>query len=191
MNIQSNIFDLSTEEVETSEAIYNGKVIKCLVAPYHTYAQLEKIVPYTKTTFLFPEREMTTAQLSNFISMVVNMPTTDEIRIITASQNIIIDMVDTSVRILTEGGDVVPCPCKTFMANIHDIRYNILENPNHELSQSQKQHGKDKVNDLITRINNLKGTSVSKADKDKLLIDISMIGEPLIANVLKDMILWL
>jgi len=48
---------------------YNGKVIKCLVAPYHSYAQLEQTVPFTKTTYLFPEREMSVAQVKTLIKI--------------------------------------------------------------------------------------------------------------------------
>jgi len=56
MEIQNNLFDLTSEQEATSKMLYNGKIIKCLVAPYHTYNQLEKVIPYTKTTYLFPER---------------------------------------------------------------------------------------------------------------------------------------
>lgn len=56
MNISKNLFDLTEDQEKTSKMMYDGKVIKCLVAPYHSYDQLEKVIPYTKTTFLFPER---------------------------------------------------------------------------------------------------------------------------------------
>lgn len=65
--IKENLFDLTPEQIEMSKNIYGGKIIKCLVAPYHSYNQLEKEVTYTKNTFLFPEREMSSSQCSSFI----------------------------------------------------------------------------------------------------------------------------
>jgi hypothetical protein len=131
--IQENLFDLTEEQISMSKTIYNGKIIKCLVAPYHSHRELEELITYTPTTYLFPEREMTSEQALSFISMVISNPKInkdDEIRIITSSQSIILDMIDDCVRILTEHNTVVDCPIKTFMANIHDIRYEVLENKN-------------------------------------------------------------
>ena len=76
--IKENLFDLTPEQIDMSKNIYNGKIIKCLVAPYHNYNQLEKVVTYTKNTFLFPEREMTSAQCSSLINMLVKNPSQDE-----------------------------------------------------------------------------------------------------------------
>jgi len=45
--IQENLFDLTSDQIDQSKMIYNDKVIKCLVAPYHTYSQLEKLITYT------------------------------------------------------------------------------------------------------------------------------------------------
>ena len=92
MKINQNLFDLTPEQIETSKMMYSGKVIKCLVAPYHSYQELEKTVSFTKTTYLFPEREASVPQLRNLISMIVANPSTDEFRIITTNQNIIMDM---------------------------------------------------------------------------------------------------
>ena len=123
MTIKENLFTLTKEQESTSKMVYDGKIIKCLVAPYHTYETLEKIVPFTKTTYLLPERSMTLPQLKGFISMIVKSPSKEEAKIITVNQNIIMDMADDCVRVLTENGNIVPSPIKTFMANIHDIRY--------------------------------------------------------------------
>ncbi len=183
--IQNNLFDLTSEQVDQSKMIYNDKVIKCLVAPYHTYSQLEKLVTYTPTTYLFPEREMSISQVRSLVSMIVASDKKDEIRIITTNQNIIMDMIDSSVRVLTEGGDVVPSPSKTFMANIHDIRYNLLENKSHQLSKEEKSQGIDEVNRIISAIQNSKTLSSDKFDI--LISKISLIGEPIIRNRLMDM----
>jgi len=186
MKINQNLFDLTTDQEATSKMMYNGKVIKCLVAPYHSYAQLEKVVPFTKTTYLFPEREMSISQVKSLISMIVANPSQDEFRIITANQNIIIDMVGECVRVLTEGDDVVYTGTKTFMANIHDIRYELLENDAHRLSESDRTHSHNKIQALIDRVND-KSTKISQLDFGKLITEIDLIGEPIIKSKLKEM----
>lgn len=185
MEFQKNIFDLTEEQEATSKLIYNGKIIKCLVAPYHTYNDLERTLPYTKTTFLFPEREMSSSQVLNFVSMLVAMPTNEEIIVVTASQNIIMDMVDSSVRILTENDEIVACPIKTFMANIHDIKYHILENKYYQKTAEQRNHGKEKVNDLINRVNEVEGKNISEEERNALLAEVEMVGEEIIRHHLK------
>lgn len=186
MKFESNLFTLSPSQEDTSKMMYNGKVIKCLVAPYHSYAALEKLVPFTKTTLLFPEREMNASQMRGLISMIVNKPGNEEWRIITASQSVIIDMVDDCVRILTEDGDIVPCPVKTFCANIHDIRYSVLENEKHQSSPENKSKAHDLVNILIERIN--ASETVSRKEYDDMMNQAKMIGEPIISNKLQEMI---
>ena len=186
MEIQKNLFDLSSKEEETSKSIYDGTIIKCLVAPYHTYAQLEKIVPFTKTTYLFPEREMPIHKLRSLVSIIVASKKTEEVRIITTNQNVIMDMVDGCVRVLTEDGKIVPSPVKTFMANIHDIRYSLLENKVHQTSEIKQNEGVDKINKIISQVQSKK--AISRKEYDKLLAEIKLIGEPLISDRLQDMI---
>lgn len=190
LKLSENLFDLTSEQEETSKMMYDGKVIKCLVAPYHSYKQLEEILPYTKTTYLFPEKEMSMQQVTGFISMIVsNTNITDEVRIVTANQNVIIDMVDACVRILTEGGDIVESPEKTFMANIHTIRHCLLENDAHRISDEERTSGMKSVNDLITKINEYtdSGKTMDESEYDALIMKVSQIGEPLIGDKLKQM----
>ena len=118
--------------------------------------------------------------------MIVSSPSPEEFRIITVNQNVIMDMIDSSVRILTEGGDIVDCPCKTFMANIHDIRLKILENENYQLTAEDKSKGKEKVNQLIEKINSKK--QISQTEFDNMKKEIDLIGEPVISNILKNML---
>lgn len=188
MQIKENLFDLTKEQIETSKMIYEGKIVKCLIAPYHTYAQLEKIIPFTKTTYLFPERELNANQVRGLLSMIVKSPLKGEFLIITASQSVILDMADDCVRILTEGGDVVPCPIKTFMANIHSIKYEIFDNEAYRLSKETKSQGVKDINILIDKINSAKSKVLSKKERDALVTKVSLIGEPLIANKLLEMI---
>jgi len=189
VEITDNFFDLSEDQESMSKMIYNNKIIKCIVAPYHSYAQLESVVPFTKTTFLFPEREMTNDQTRTLISMIVQNPSTEEFRIVTANQNIIIDMINDCVRILTEGGSLIPYDQKTFMANIHDIRYNILENKDHQLSDHDKTLGHQKINGLIQRMENR--DTISQSEHDDILKSIESIGEPLISDALKGKLRYL
>ena len=179
--IKENLFDLTPEQIDMSKNIYNGKIIKCLVAPYHNYKQLEKEVTYTKNTFLFPEREMTSAQCSSLINMLVKSPSQDEFLVITANQNIILDMIDGNVRILTEKGDIVDCPTKTFMANIHDIRYSVLENKDHQLSDEERSVSNSICNEIITLVNS--PFTMTKAEYDELLVKINLIGDDLIRSI--------
>jgi hypothetical protein len=178
--MNENLFELTKEAIETSKMMYNGKIIKCLVAPYHTYSQLEKEIPYSKTTYLFPERELPLSKLSSFISMLVESNVKEEIKIITTNQNIIMDMVDCCVRILNEKGDILDCPIKTFSANIHSIRYELLENPNHALSKKEKTHSIELINEIINEINSNKIENFKKT-----FSKIQKIGEPLIKSKLE------
>lgn len=187
-DINKNLFDLTPEQIETSKMIYEGKIVKCLVAPYHTYEQLEKIVPFTKTTYLFPEREVPIPKLKGLISAIVANPSNEEFRIITANQNVILDMVDSSVRVLTEDGRVVDCPVKTFMANIHDIRYSILENEAHQISKEDKTKAHDKINKIINILNDKKKSVISQNEYDSLSKEIDLIGEPIIRTKLMEML---
>lgn len=186
MKINQNLFDLEPNQEATSKMMYNGKVIKCLVAPYHSYAQLEKIVPFTKTTYLFPEREMSVAQVKGLISMIVANPSQEEFRIITANQNIILDMVGDCVRVLTERDEVVYTGTKTFMANIHNIRYELLENDDHRLSESERTQAHKNIGVLIDRVND-KATPITKGDFAQLVSQINMIGEEFVKSKLREM----
>ena len=186
--IQKDLFDLSEEQTKTSEMIYEGKIIKCLVAPFHTYEQLERMLDYTPTTFLFPERDVPLAMLPNFINMIVRNPDLQEAYIVTANQNIILDMVDSSVRVLTEDGEIVPCPIKTFMANIHDIRYNIFENKAFRTSEEKKNNAVTKINVLIERINNGEKTGLPSAEIEELKGKVDLIGEQIVRTKLHSMI---
>lgn len=185
MKFNNNLFELESEQIETSKMMYSGKIIKCLVAPYHSYMALENDIPYTKSTFLFPEREMSAQQVRGFISMIVNSPIQDEIRIITADQTIIGDMVGGCVRVLTEYDTIVDTDAKTFMANIHDIRYGLLQNPKHQKTQAEKELSKDKIRKIIEKVES--GT-MNQSEIDEARNHIKIIGEPIIERRLGEML---
>jgi hypothetical protein len=185
MNIPNNLFDLSDEQISTSKMMYNGKIIKCLVAPYHSYRQLEQVLPYTKSTYLFPEREMSYLQTRLLISMVSNSTITDEILIITSSIPIIGDIVSGLVRVLDQRGDIQESDVKTFAANQHDIRLGLLENTDYEISDGERSSSTRKIQDVIDKINSGKMTE-DEVNEATLVID--SIGEVIIRSKLQEML---
>lgn len=187
MIIQTNIFDLTQEQISMSKLMYNGNILKCLVAPYHTYSQLENVIPFTKNTYLFPEREASTSQIKSFISLIASKAISEEVIIITTNQNIIMDMIDDCVRVLTENDEILPSPCKTFMANIHDIRYSLLENKEHQKKDKDINLGTDKIRVLINKLSE-KNKNISEEEYIKLKQEVDIIGEPLIRERLNDML---
>jgi hypothetical protein len=188
MRFKEGLFELTKEQENTVKMMYNGKLIKCLVAPYHSYSDLESVIPYTKSTFLFPEREMSDGQANSLISNLVESDL-DNIIIITTHMGIILDMVD-GVHVLTQNGTIVDGKTKTFMANIHNIRYNLLENPKHRngTEQIEKSKGVTEINKIIDKINELNGSSISQEEYNELKVKVDMIGEDVIRNTLTEMI---
>jgi len=182
MKLSCNLFELSEQDIETSKMMYN-KVIKCLVAPYHTQNILE--LDYTSNVFMFPENEMTESQTKQFISMVIKSPL-QEVLIITKSSNIIYDMVDCCVRILTENNVIIPCPVKTFAANLWDISLLILNNKEHQKTEAEKSKSHVVIGDIINKIENSKSFTNEEADNISKTIDI--IGDEVISYNLKKMI---
>jgi len=185
MNIPKNLFELSDEQISTSKMMYNGKIIKCLVAPYHSYKQLESVVPYTSSTYLFPEREMSYLQTRLFLSMLTNSQITDEILIITSSIPIIGDIVSGLVRVLDQRGNIQESDVKTFAANQHDIRLGLLENTDYEISDGEKSNSTRKIQNVIDKINS--GKMTDDEVKDATLI-IDSIGEIMIRSKLQEML---
>lgn len=186
--IQENLFDLTRDQEKTSKMVYNGKIVKCLIAPSHNYTKLERMLTYTPTTYLFPERDMNMSQLRGFISNISKSDKTEEIRIITVSQYVITDMVDDCVRILKSDNEIVSCPIKTFAANIHNIRYDILDNESYQSSGEEKPESTQNINDLISKINDGADTPVSVDKYELMTKQVDMIGEQLIRTRLKEMI---
>jgi len=182
MKLSQNLFELSEEDIETSKMMYN-KVIKCLVVPYHTQKQLE--LDYSPNVFMFPENEMTESQAKKFISMVTNSPL-QEFLIITKSSNIIYDMVDCCVRILTENNVIITCPVKTFAANLWDISLLILNNNEHQITEAEKSKSHIMIGDIITKIEN--ATSFTDEEADELSKTVDIIGDEIISYRLKEML---
>lgn len=186
----AGIFTLTPEQESMSKMFYEGKIIKFIITPYSTYNDLEKMIPFTKTTFLFPEREMNMEQIRGFVSMLVKLDTEDEIIVFTKEQSIILDMIDGCVRVMDFRGMLHPCPCKTMMANIHTIQYEILQNEAFAPTADSKSQMHGAVTGLIDTINAQKDSGQSfEIDKyNTIKMQVENIGEDLIRTKLLEML---
>ena len=176
--ISKEIFKLEKEQEDFTKMFYDGKVIKCLVAPYHTAEYFEKNLEWSDNVYVFPENSVPRDRLSSLIGMIVASPK-QEVIIITTSNEIITQMIGENVRIFTQAGNIVPCPIKCLMVNIHDIRYNILENKNFQDGNSNNiaNFGEGFVKSLIDKINT---TEMTKENYDLFKSRIELVGEDVI-----------
>lgn len=195
MKLSKEMFTLSKEEEQTSMMMY-GKIIKCLVAPYHSTGDIE--IEYDPHTYFFPEKEVSSIQCQKMISAIANNPTITEARIITTNINIIRDMVDGCVRVLTEMDTIIQSPEKTFCANHHTIIHCLLENRDHQKTEKEKSQNNEMINHIIARLNeacesrssrdNKKLKPLSKAEYLDFKIKIDIIGEQIIRTKLRGML---
>jgi ferredoxin-thioredoxin reductase catalytic subunit len=186
--ISANLFDLSPEQETLSRSIYDGKIIKCLVAPYHTYRQLEKMIEFDQHIYLLPEKEVTIQHLKQLVATIVATGKNDvEYKIVTANQNVIMDMIDPCVRVLTEREEIVESPIKTFYANIHDIRYSLLENKDHQLTDEEKDNQKSQITQLINDLEEAKN-GVSETTLQNLIHRVELVGDIIVKISLRNML---
>jgi hypothetical protein len=75
---------------------------------------------------------------------------------------------------------------KTFMANIHDIRYELLKNESHRLSESVRSESHKKISNLVSIINSK--NTLSEIEYKEILSEIDLIGEPVISSKLREMV---
>lgn len=176
--INKEIFKLEKGQEDFTKMFYDGKVIKCLVAPYHTAEYFEKNLEWADNIYVFPENSIPRDRLSSLIGMIVASPK-QEVIIITTSNEIITQMIGDNVRIFTQAGNIVPCPIKCLMANIHDIRYNILENKSFQDGNSTNisNFGEGFVKSLIDKINT---TEMTKENYELFKSRIDLVGEKVI-----------
>ena len=191
MKLDKDLFKLTKEQEETSKTLYNGKIVKCLVVPYHSSEEdkydfvSEKIeLDCSENKYMFPEKHLSDGQTSQFMYLVAN-GYHQEVLIVTASQNIILDMYDGCVRILTEMNEIVDCPEKTFGANIHTINHSILNNKSHQKPRTDS-YGNDFYVKSINEVNDNK--SFTQKEYDELMGSIENIGEPLTSTKLRSML---
>jgi hypothetical protein len=181
--LKANIFDLTPDQIETTKMFYNGKVIKCLVAPHHTAQYFEENLEYASNTFVFPENTISQQQLPSIIGMIVNSTKYTEALIITSDILLITQMIGDNVRVFTQAGNIVPCPIKCLMANIHDVKYNLLDADEFkDGSDVQTDFGKEMVQSLLDQIRS--NTDKTSARYDFMKSRIDMIGEDVIRTIM-------
>jgi len=187
--IPKNLFDLTAEEEIASKIVYKGRIIKCLITPYHNYHDLIDAIIKTECLLLLPERDRSIPQLKNLVNEIVDdTPKESEILIVTVSQNIIMDMIDPCVRILTEDGKIINSPEKTLMANIHDIRLSLLENKDHQITKQVKPYSQTFIVGIIDATNKKRKNPVQKGELDDLIWKANQIGEGFIRHRLLEQI---
>lgn len=180
--ITKNLFDLTKEEAEMSMQIY-GKIIKCLIAPYHYI----KTIPLeaNNEVFVYPERDLNIQQRKSIVSVMANSAA-PEIRFVTSDLFIILDMVQGCTRILTPDGEIVRTPEITFGANPHTIIYNVLQD---DVYVEKYKDGEDKSRDTISRvITAIDKKEMTKQEYEANLKIINSIGEDIVKNSLKQML---
>lgn len=180
--ISKNLFELTPDEIETSKQLY-GKVIKCLIAPYHNI-QTIPLEPNDEV-YVYPERDLSIQQRKELISTMSNSRK-EEILFVTSDIFIILDMVGTCTRILTPDGKIEETTEKTFAANPHTIIYNVLQDDRHiEKHKQIKGTYTEKINSIITKVNSGKMTNDEYKNSKEF---INTIGEDIIRTKLLQML---
>lgn len=180
--LSKNLFDLTSDQEKTSISMY-GKVIKCLIAPYHNILNIP--LEANNEVFVYPERDLSIQQRKEIVSVMANSAK-NEICFVTSDVFIITDMIDVCCRILTPDGKIEDVKEKTFSANPHTILLDILQDDAHvEKHKNDVKDYRNTINDVITAINKEKMTQ-AEYDKNKAIIEV--IGEDLIRNKLEDML---
>ena len=178
MKITKDLFKLTPEQKEKSLLVY-GKIVKCIIAPYHTIDSIT-LESYDNINF-FPERNLTILQRKEFINE--KLKTSDEILVITSDLFIITDVINECAKILSKNNTLDECYTKTFGANPHSILFKILTNDSDR--NNDKYFYVEKINKVITSIQE------NKINKDDLSICktiINSIGEDVVSTQLKSML---
>src|SRR3972149_10742654 len=180
--LSKSLFDLTEEQKESSISIY-GKVIKCLIAPYHNILNIP--LEPNNEVYVYPERDLSIQQRKEIVSVMAGSAKT-EICFVTADLFIILDMIDCCCRILTPDGKIENVREKTFSANPHSIINNVLQDDKHvDKYKDNANDYRTKINAVITAVNEKKMT---QAEFDKNKAFINLIGEDIIRNKLREML---
>jgi len=180
--INKELFKLTPEQEQTSITMY-GKVIKCLIAPYHNIKNIP--LESNDEVFVYPERDLSIQQRKEIVGVMASSAK-KEICFVTSDVFIITDMIDSCCRILTPDGDIEEVGEKTFSANAHTILLEVLQNDAYVKKYKDGiKDSRNTINEVITAINK-KTMTQAEYDKNKAIIDV--IGEDLIRNKLNQML---
>jgi hypothetical protein len=181
--ITKNLFDLTPEQEQSSISIY-GKVIKCLIAPYHSIKDIP--LEPNDEVYVYPERDLNIQQRKEMVGIMANSAK-KEIYFVTSDLFMILDMIDGCCRILTPDGEIEECPEKTFAANPHTIIYEVIHNEYYVKERKNKEMDfKNVIQKIIDDVNDKKGMTLEKYEKTKSTI--KLIGEDLIRVKLLEML---
>lgn len=136
------INSFSEEDIKLSLDFYGIK-LQCLVAPYNSYIELLKMFDSDEFVIL-PERDNKYVDNQFYIKNIVNNK--KDVFIITNNYDIIKDIIPTSLRILNKKGKIKTPKKSTLLANICDVKADILGVREH------KGYASDKVNKVIDEI---------------------------------------
>ena len=164
------INSFSNEDIKLSLDFYTIK-LQCLVTPYHSFKELLNIFDVNNFDIL-PERNNKYIDNQFYIQNIVNNK--KDFFIITNEYEIIKDIIPTSLRILNKKGKILKPKKSTLLANMNDVRNEILGISEH------KGYASDKVMKLIDNI------KLNKEDKNINIIDI--IGDSFLKNSLQQFI---
>lgn len=182
-------FDLTEQEIELSKTYYKGKVIKCIIAPYHSYEQLKDMVDYS--TILFPERGLSLLEADSFIYNLIENDEVQEATIITSNPYIVRDMIRPCVRVFTFYGELARFPMSTFRINLLELEEILFTNEDEEYRKEDEEPKEFKappaghsysdkiIVELIDFMNEYSDgeKTMSKKDFDSVQDKIKMIGD--------------
>lgn len=181
--ISKSLFELTKKDKAMSVQMY-GKVIKCLIAPYHNITNIP--IESNNTTYVYPERDLDIQQRKEIVSVMANSAL-PEVCFVTSDVFIIRDMIDCCTRVLTPEGKIESTPQKTFAANHHTVLHEILADEHHI---DQYKEGKTKSTDIINKV--IKDLQTKKtmsfSEKEAHRAIINSIGEDLISHKLMEML---
>jgi hypothetical protein len=181
--LSKNLFELTPEQEKQSIMMY-GKGIKCLIAPYHNILDIP--LEPNDDVYVFPERDLNVQQKKEIVSVMASSKK-EEIRFVTSDVFIITDMIDGCCRILNPEGEIEEVYEKTFAANAHTILLSVLQDEyNRKKYDEKKQIYMEKINTIITAINDKRGMTREEYETTKNVIE--MIGEDIISGKLGSML---
>ncbi len=176
--ISKKLFDLTPEQKDKSIKMY-GKVIKCLIAPYHTINRLP--LEHNDNVYVYPERDLTIEQRKELISDMCNTEK-DEYLLVTSDMFIISDLITDCVRILTNDAEIIECSIKPFGANLYDV----LKILRQEKTYNESSKYRNILRKLITDIENKKPMTKDEFDNAKFIINST--GDEIISLKLNEML---
>ena len=161
--MEKEIFNLTDEQIKLSKSLYNGKIVKCLIAPYHSPSEVgallinDKNVTLDSSFFLFPERELSLMDCQNFVSKIIEDDKIQEVIIITSNHYIIWDIVQPLTKVLTIDNELADYPMQTLRANIMEMQGNFFidddEHDNFKIPEEVESYSDKFVNEIIDAVN--------------------------------------